>query len=451
MEPYFKEWIDKGLHILNQIDDTDYTHILFSENDQIHNTRYAQPLLFLVEYALAKTFMHWGIVPTQMMGHSLGEYVAAAISEVFTFEDGLQLIVKRATLMNSVEKGSMLAALGDVEVLKQLIPMNLDIAAINTNTSIVFSGNTKAIIEFEEVLKTKNIKTKMLKTSHAFHSESMDRILDDFKKAFDQITLKEPTIPCISNSTGTYIKPAEAMSADYWVSHLRNSVNFKDGIDTLLKDEYAVYVEIGLGNTLINMVKEQSEKKISGFGTLASKKDTDNDQLKIQYTLGQLWLGGVDIHWKNYYENSTNYKVSAPTYPFEKIVFPVKVNPMEKQSFNISVVEHEFAVHDASVQKESGKTIIAPQNKVQEKLVSIWQDFFEAKQISIDDDYFELGGSSLQAVVIVNRINETFNTNLSIENLYSYLTIRDLSKLLALSLQQNSPSEETQESDQFVI
>ncbi len=450
-EPYFKEWIDKGLHILNQIDGANYNDILFTENDKIHDTQYAQPLLFLVEYALAKTFMHWGIIPTHMIGHSLGEYVAAAIGEVFTFEEGLKLIVKRATLMNSAEKGSMLAALGNIETLKQLKPTTVDIAAINTSTSIVFSGKTKAIKDFEEVLKSKDIKTKILKTSHAFHSESMDSILDDFKKAFDTITLKEPKIAYISNSTGTYIKPEEATAADYWVSHLRNSVNFKKGIDTLLANEKTVYVEIGLGSTLINMVKEQSETKVSGFSTLASKKDTDSDALKIQNTLGQLWLGGIDIHWDNYYQNNTHYKVPAPTYPFEKIAFPVKVNPMEKQSFNISIIEHEFEVNDVSNQKESGKMIIKPQNEVQEKLVNIWQDFFEAKEISIDDDYFELGGSSLQAVVIVNRINETFDTNLSIENLYNYLTIRDLSKLLSLSLQQNTPSEETQESDQFVI
>ncbi|QHI35411.1 Phthiocerol/phenolphthiocerol synthesis polyketide synthase type I PpsE [Kordia antarctica] len=449
--PYYKEWIDKGLTILNQIDGTDYRDILFNTNAEIHDTKYAQPLLFLVEYALAKTFMHWGIVPNRMIGHSLGEYVAAAISEVFTFEEALALIIKRATLMNSAKSGSMLAALGDIDTLTKLMPAHIDIAAINTNNSIVFSGNTKVLNGFEETLKANDVKTKQLKTSHAFHSESMDSILNDFKKALENITLQEPKIPYISNSTGTYIKPEEATSVDYWVSHIRNTVNFKDGINTLLRDEDAVYVEIGIGNTLINMVKEQSEKKISGFSTLANQNDTDNDQLKIQYTLGQLWLGGIDIFWDNYYKDSVHYKVPAPTYPFEKTVFPVKVNPMEKQSFNLSIVEHEFQVDDSTNQKENEKSIVKPQNEVQEKLVSIWQDFFEAKQISIDDDYFELGGSSLQAVVIVNRINEAFDTNLSIQNLYNYLTIRDLSKLLLLSLQQNKPSEETQESDQFVI
>lgn len=453
-ETHYKEWIDKGLTFLKNTTGEDYRDILFEENMTIHQTKYTQPLVFLVEFALAKTLIHFGITPKTMIGHSLGEYVAAAISCVFTFEEGLQLIIKRAALMDKVEEGSMLAAQGELKVLKEIVPENIEVAAVNTSKSIVFSGTNEEIIALKKVFTATKIKNKILNTSHAFHSKSMDVILSEFEAEFNSITLKEPTISYVSNSTGKLITKEEATSVAYWVGHLRNTVNFKDGIDTLLQNNNTVFVEIGAGATLLNMVREESKEKVTGFATIAHVNEQNNDQQKLQTLFGQLWLHGITANWETFYADKTRYKITAPTYPFEKVRFPVKVNPLEKQSLSIEVVTHDFQIN-TTAKKAGTKEIIKPQNEIQERLAAIWQDFFETTEISMDDDYFELGGNSLQAVVIVNRINQEFDTNLSIESMYNHLTIKDLSELLAFSIQQTETETETEieveETDEFVI
>ena len=224
--PYYRQQIDEGITFLNEFTEEDFKSILFTNDDKIHKTQYTQPLLFLVEYALAKTMIHWGISPDYMIGHSLGEYTAACISGVFTLKDTLKILLKRGELMSVSGNGKMISVYGDIEEIIPYVNSNIDIAVINTSKSIVFSGTVSEIEILQSKLKENNITSKILRTSNAFHSKHMDAILEEFKTVIDSITLKKPEIPFISNVTGSFIEEEDVITSDYWKSQLRKTVQF---------------------------------------------------------------------------------------------------------------------------------------------------------------------------------------------------------------------------------
>jgi phthiocerol/phenolphthiocerol synthesis type-I polyketide synthase E len=336
--PYFKSIIDEGFAVLKNETGVDYADVIGynnlkePENDLINDTCYTQPLLFLLEYAFAKLLLKLGVKPSNMIGHSLGEYIAACISEVFTFEEGLKLIIKRAHLMSKIERGSMLSVDLPSDKIIDLISSDISIAAINTENSCVISGNTKSIDAISDILFSKEISFAKLKTSHAFHSQMMDSILNVYEMELQKIKFSEPKYSFISCTTGVAIKKEEAVSPKYWVNHLRETVNFSKGLDSLLKEGHSTYVEIGSGTTLINFLRQNKNHNSDLFlaSVLKHPKEIMDDSYYLLNTLGTIWSTGVDINWNEYYFGEFRNKISAPTYSFDKIIFPCKVNPIQK-------------------------------------------------------------------------------------------------------------------------
>ncbi|GGG24215.1 polyketide synthase [Dokdonia pacifica] len=333
----FKVFMDEGFQILNTITGEDYQRIVGYTNDetvdplQINQTQYTQPLLFLIEYAFARLLMKWGATPKYMIGHSLGEYVAACISGVFSFEDALRILVKRASLMSEIEEGDMLGIGMPVSKITPFLNEALSVAAINTNNSCVVSGNQHAVAKFTEVLSQNDIPFTKLKTSHAFHSNMMEVMLDEYKEVLTKVSFSKPQFPFISNVTGKEILPEEATSPDYWVQHLRGTVYFADGIDFLLKKGDAICIEVGPGKTLSTFCKQSENftKNSTVVGLLRHPKETKNDNQSLVEAIGNLWGSGVAIDWKAYYAAETRNKVAAPTYNFDTHTLDANVNPFE--------------------------------------------------------------------------------------------------------------------------
>ena len=215
---FYRTTLDQCLELIEKQSGEDFKAILFSEavDTKINNTYYTQTLLFALEYSLAKYIMHLGVQPNAMIGHSIGEYAAACLSGVFSLEDTIQIVLKRGALMQSAEKGAMLSVSHNLEAIQDSIPSNLSIATINTEDSFVVSGKEDDIKTFSETLKTKAITSVILKTSHAFHSFMMDAIVGDFKAYLSNFEMNAPSIPFISNYTGTWITNEQATSATYW-------------------------------------------------------------------------------------------------------------------------------------------------------------------------------------------------------------------------------------------
>lgn len=339
---FFKSIIDEGFKIVTKLTGIDYSLILgYTDSETvnkelINNTFYTQPLLFLVEYAFAKLLIRLGVKPDNMIGHSLGEYVAACISEVFSFEDALYVLTKRAELMAKIEEGDMIGIGANLDEINHLLPKNVSIAAVNTANSFVASGTKKAISEFAEILVQNNISYVPLKTSHAFHSDMMDTILEEYEEIIKKITLSSPKYSFISNLTGEVITKEQATSAKYWVDHLRGTVNFFEGINYLLQEGDGIYIEIGPGHTLTSFLK-QNQHYNSDQIDIQSIRHIKNDVDDYKYfneSLGRMWEHGIDVDWEAYYEYQKHYKILAPTYVFDKTALPVKVNPISQLIHN---------------------------------------------------------------------------------------------------------------------
>nr|WP_295875038.1 type I polyketide synthase [uncultured Chitinophaga sp.] len=334
-EPLIRAKMEEGFAILKKITGEDFKAILFAgpeAADLTGETRYTQPLLFLVEYALAQWLIAAGITPQSMIGHSIGEYVAACISGVFSFEDALRLVIKRGALMNSLPAGDMLSIAISPEEARSFLNDEVSLAAVNAPEQVVLSGNTAAIGQLMRELDYQHIPYVKLRTSHAFHSVMQEPILASFRETLEQVTFRPPALPFISNLTGDYISHEQATSPDYWVKHLRQTVLFADGIkNTLSRHKSPVFVEVGPGHSLCSLLKQQLQGRqpVVAVNMVRSAKEKDNDLHFLTNSLGLLWAHGVNVNWDAYYAEEKRYRVSLPTYSFEQVRFPAEVNPFE--------------------------------------------------------------------------------------------------------------------------
>ena len=291
-----------------------------SAADRLNQTEFTQPALFVLEYALAKLWMSWGVVPHAMIGHSIGEYVAAAISGVFPLEDALTLIHARGRLIQSLKPGVMLAiSLPEAEV-QPLIVGEVGLAAINTPSSCVVAGPEAEMIALQERLKQGNIPFLQLRTSHAFHSPMMEPALLPFSEQLKHMRLHPPQLPFISNVTGTWITAEEATSPNYWVRHLRKTVLFAKGLTTLAQETDCVLLEVGVGHTLKNFAVKHPGRPLGQLvlASLPGENDDQDAEMVLLSSLGQLWVGGAAIDWEAFSSVEKRGRLSLPTYSFER-------------------------------------------------------------------------------------------------------------------------------------
>ncbi|MCL6588800.1 MAG: amino acid adenylation domain-containing protein [Firmicutes bacterium] len=329
-EPVFRETVDSCASLLKPHLGLDLRQALYPrgaltaspepDSALLDRTAIAQPALFVVEYALAKLWQSWGITPQAMIGHSIGEYVAACLAGVFSLEEALVLVANRGKLMEQLPSGAMLAApLAEPEICAYL-NSELSLAAANGPLLQVVSGSLAAISELELKLQAKGIACRRLPVSHAFHSPMMDPVLAPFTELVRQIKLRKPGIPYISNVTGTWIREDEALNPEYWANHLRQTVRFGAGIQELLALPDHVFLEAGPGNTLGSLVKQSQVKKIPAvFSSMRNVDSQQPDEAFLKGALGRLWMAGVKIDWVqvNQGRSRSRRRIPLPGYPFE--------------------------------------------------------------------------------------------------------------------------------------
>ncbi|MFN6517004.1 MAG: SDR family NAD(P)-dependent oxidoreductase [Nostoc sp. CreGUA01] len=332
-EATFKKYIDTCAVILQPYLGVDIRHLLYPRKQdietaafQLQQTALTQSALFVIEYALAQLFMEWGIRPEAMIGHSIGEYVAATIAGVFSLEDALEIVAKRGLLMQQLSTGSMLATKLPEKEIQLLLEAeasykdSLEIAVINSPSACVVSGTNEAVATLQKQLSSQEVECRLLHTSHAFHSGMMSPILEEFVQWVSKFQLNQPRIRFISNVTGSWITNEQAMNPSYWGQHLRETVRFSDGISILLKQFEGVFLEVGPGHTLSTLTKQhldRSAKQIVLTSLRHVKEQVSDSNLLLQ-TLGRLWLRGVNIDWSGFYTHEFRHRLPLPTYPFER-------------------------------------------------------------------------------------------------------------------------------------
>lgn len=347
-EPTFRKEVDKCSKLLKPHLKKNLRELLYPSKEklaaathQLEQTLIAQPALFVVEYALAQLWMEWGVHPQAMIGHSIGEYVAACLAGVFSLEEALELVSARGRLMQHLPVGAMLAVSLPQRNVESLLGDRLSLAAINEPSVCVVSGPLDAVDSLQAQLADKEVACRRLQTSHAFHSEMMDPILKPFTEQVSKIDLNPPEIPYISNVTGTWIQAQEAMDPSYWARHLRQTVRFSVGMQALLKEPGRALLEVGPGNTLSALAKRHSNMNKasvivsslrhprerpplildpSDFRLSREKNAQGGEPSDVAFllnTMGQLWLSGKQLDLSAFYANEQRHRVPLPTYPFE--------------------------------------------------------------------------------------------------------------------------------------
>lgn len=331
--PTFRQYLDDCDKLLRPYLHPPLLDIMFAHNmtpdeaqKQLNQTRYTQPALFALEYALAKIWQSWGIEPDMVLGHSVGEIVAACLAGVFSLEDALKLVAVRGRLIDALpQEGEMVSVQADEARVQQAIARyhnEVSIAAINGLDSLVVSGKRDRVRAIAEQFVAQGVKTRKLTVSHAFHSPLMEPMLDEFKQVAASITYHKPKLPLISNITGQQVGD-EVMTSAYWVRHVREAVRFSDGIASLAKAGATIFIEIGPQPTLLGMAQRVlMDSSANGSSVpiryLPSLRPNLSDWQQMLESLGELYVEGIVIDWEAFDQPYQRRKVVLPTYPFQR-------------------------------------------------------------------------------------------------------------------------------------
>ena len=322
LQPVFREQMDKCNAILTQYHSISLNHLIYEQNDSqlINQTVNTQPALFSIEYAMAQMYRSWGIEPAFVMGHSVGEFVAACVAGVFSLADGLKLISARGRLIQALPReGKMvvcLCALDLVEELKAPYGNDLSIAAVNGPSNTVVSGKSIAVDGICKLLEQNGISWVPLQTSHAFHSVLMEPMIQAFKEVAETVRYESPKIPYISNVTGEIIENDEVCSPDYWCRHILSAVMFEAGVRTLYNKGCNLFLEVGPNPVLSGMASAILPKDTAVFAP--SLRRGMSDEKMLLSGMGPLYTNGVNIDWCKQAASFTPSIVSIPHYPFRR-------------------------------------------------------------------------------------------------------------------------------------
>ncbi|WP_246844226.1 type I polyketide synthase [Hydrocoleum sp. CS-953] len=328
--PVFRQAIERCNEIFSAIveeqeesDKISLLDVMYSDTEEdsspLHQTAYTQPALFAIEYALAKLWESWGIKPNVVMGHSVGEYVAATIAGIFSLEDGLKLITARGRLMQELPPGGeMVSVMASESKVRPLLTNYTDkvaMAAINGPASVVISGESEAVRAIATKLESEGIKTKQLQVSHAFHSPLMEPMLEEFEEIANQLDYKTPRIPVISNVTGTKAD-SSITTAKYWVDHVRQPVKFAQSMDAVQQQGIDIFLEVGPKPILLGMGRRCLPEDAGEW--LPSLRPNVDEWQQILSSLSELYVRGAKIDWSGFDGNYQRQKVALPTYPFQR-------------------------------------------------------------------------------------------------------------------------------------
>ncbi len=432
----FRNAVDECISLLKGTPHANILDVLYpaiaDENaiENIKNTFYTQPAIFIMEYAMANLWISWGIEPAVFTGHSIGEFVAAHFAGVFSLKDALLLISTRARMVSETTPGSMLSVRLEEAKLQELLPVDVSIAVVNSNKLSVVAGPNDAIQKFEALLAENNIPARPLQTSHAFHSYMMDNIVAPFEDVVRSIKLNPPVKPIVSTATGTWLSEADAISPAYWSAHLRKTVRFADAVNTLQEEDGRILIEVGPGNTLATLSRQQLNKKqtpvISGF----EKNETLTEYFSVLRALGQLWLNGIDPDWKSVYENQQRSKIDLPGYAFDKKRY--WLSPKPQGTFiaeNIEITKKE--------EEEFIPIDLMRQELLTAKLTELFEDAsgIEIDAASADTNFIEIGFDSLLLTQIATNLKKEFNVPITFRKLFEeYNTIHNLAAYLDANL-----------------
>ncbi|GAB1543989.1 hypothetical protein NUACC21_66650 [Scytonema sp. NUACC21] len=431
-QPTFRQALDRCDAILRPYLQQPLLSVLYPTDDSqspIDQTAYTQPALFALEYALYELWRSWGITPDVVMGHSIGEYVAACVAGVFSLEDGLKLIAERSRLMQALPAGGEMAAVfaPEATVRAAIAPYGrkVAIAALNGSQNVVISGEGESVQAVLVELQACGIWSRRLSVSHGFHSPLMEPMLDAFEQQAATVTYSEPNIDLISNVTGQLIRPSEMSQASYWRQHIRKTVQFADGMQTLHAQGVELIVEIGPNPVLIEMGRQCLPEGTEVW--LPSLRREHDDWKQLLQSLGKLYVNGVKVDWSGFDRDYQRAKVPLPTYPFQR----------QRYWLDIKAAEVPSNKEEAQVKKQETFSTSIPETNFQDRILAIIAKTSGQKQDQISLDMTlegELGLDSLMmtqlmsdlAKIIPDDRKAAFSSQFSLRDLMQLQTVRQV-------------------------
>jgi amino acid adenylation domain-containing protein len=442
-EPVFRQHIERCAAILKPLMTNDLLSLLYPadvspETEQrLMSTIAAQPAIFSVEYALANLWMSWGIQPTAMIGHSIGEFVAAVIAGVFSLEDALTLVATRGRLMQELPAGAMLAVrLPEPDVLPLLTP-TLNLAAVNGPGLCVVAGPFAAVDELERSLTARDVVTRRLHTSHAFHSAMVEPVVEPLRRCLRGVALSAPRIPYVSCVTGEWIRPEQATSPDYWARHAREPVRFADGIATASASENTILIEVGPGTALSTLATQAMRgRKVPVVSSMQDSARERDDRDCLLDSLGRAWTHGATPDWAALHDGSQK-RVSLPTYPFERSRHWIDAPKIERSPVNAALAAAADAPQLLKVQDESVMNQISANDPLMEAgaaIAAIFEDLSGERPAATDAQttFLEMGYDSLFLTQVAQKIQSQMKVKITFRQLLGeFSTIPALAAFLA--------------------
>ncbi|HEY4048091.1 MAG TPA: aminotransferase class III-fold pyridoxal phosphate-dependent enzyme, partial [Acidobacteriaceae bacterium] len=452
--PVFRELLDACASLLLPLIQSDLRTLLCVDKDapqaefqeQLGQTALAQPVLFAVEYSLARTLMELGVQPSGMIGHSLGEYVAACLAGVFSLEDALAMVALRGQLMQQQSSGAMISVGLSEQQIAPYLRSDLDLAAVNGTQRCVVAGSIDAVDALVLRLTEADVPCRRLQVSHAFHSVMMEPVLHEFQNALAGFQLNEPSLPFISNVSGDWISGAEATDPAYWARHLRLPVRFANGLATITKrvKGKGILLEVGPGNALQSLARQQlssrGDHNWQVLPALALESDTEGGASEVKTLLssiGHLWLAGCSPDWTVLHRGEARTRIALPTYPFERQRYWIESAPastsatksssLSPKPISPSVVQERLPMHSSQLQElpsQNSSSVISRKERIETKLLDIVAELLQIKPSRVDVrvPLLELGADSLVLVRAVRQIEDFFQVRLTIRQLFEELT-----------------------------
>jgi amino acid adenylation domain-containing protein len=462
-EPVFRQHLDAAARLLEPQLGLDLRQLLYpaperraAADERLRRTRFAQPALFVVEYALARLWEGWGVAPRALLGHSLGEYVAACLAGVFALPDALTLVAARGRLIDELPGGAMLAvALPEREAAACLtapeLPAGLAVAAINEPGRVVVGGPEPAVAALEARLRADGVEARRLHTSHAFHTPAIAPAAAPFAEVLAGVRLAPPAIPFLSNVTGGWIRAEEATSPDYWVRQLLAPVRFADALAALLAEPDRVLLEVGPGRTLASLAARQAAGR-TVVASLPHPREDEADHSHLLAAAGRLWLAGQRLDAPGLHGGERRRRLVLPTYPFERHRYWIEpavapwasraADPGSREAAEAAGAPAGAAPAPASAVASHGSApartaggwtlhprpplptpFVAPRGELEEQVAEIWRQVLGLETVGAQDSFLELGGDSLLATQLVASLRQTFAVELPVDQLFRAPTV----------------------------
>jgi glutamate-1-semialdehyde-2,1-aminomutase len=436
-QPIFRRTLEQCDRLLQPYLEKSLLSVLFADSPDaqiLNQTAYTQPALFALEYALFQMWQSWGIVPDIVMGHSVGEYVAACVAGVFSLEDGLKLIAERGRQMQALPPIGMMAAIfaTQEQVIDAILPYQsqVSIAAVNGPKHTVISGERNSVESVIQQLQAEGIEVRPLQVSHAFHSPLMNLMLDQFEQLASQVQYHYPRIPIVSNLTGNIVTAQASIDATYWRHHAREAVQFAAGIQTLIDQGYDLFMEIGPHPVLSSMAKRGLETENTIW--LPSMQRDQDDWWLILNSLGRLYSSGIEIDWVSFHQDYQFFKIHLPNYPFQRKRYwiesvetmntPLTMNKSNSKETNVQTdITHQVNFENgtnSSTKREKISSALFP-------LIGRWLHIESPSQLDTHTNFLDLGADSISLLEAVKSLEKTFGLKVEISQFFEELQTID--------------------------